>query len=123
MKFEVANEEELQHYKDRAMMLKMLSLDQMGKDVMTNPSTFSKRDKIRLQVEIEKHWDDKDIVERFNELCAQTIFEDGKMITENLSVKQKGEPEVPEAVKQELEENIRKREEEKRKKEEEVMVE
>jgi len=123
MKFEVANEEELQHYKDRAMMLKMLALDQMGKDVMTNPSSFSKRDKIRLQVEIEKHWDDKDIVERFNELCVQTIFEDGKMITENLSVIQKGEPEVPEAVKQELEENIRKREEEKRKKEEEVVVE
>jgi hypothetical protein len=72
---------------------------------------------------MEKHWDDKDIVERFNELCIQTIFEDGKMVTENLSVTQKGEPEVPEAVKLEIEENIRKREEEKRKKEEEVVME
>jgi hypothetical protein len=100
MKFEVADETELKHYKDKAMMLKMLCLDQMGKNVLSDVSSFSKRDKIKLQVEIEKRWNDTDIIERFNELCIQTIFEDGKMDTENLPVTQKGEPEIPEEVKE-----------------------
>lgn len=100
MKFEVADETELKHYKDKAMMLKMLCLDQMGKNVLSDVSSFSKRDKVKLQVEIEKRWEDKDIVERFNELCIQTIFEDGKMETEKLPVIQKGEPEIPEEVKE-----------------------
>jgi hypothetical protein len=100
MKFEVADETELKHYKDKAMMLKMLCLDQMGKNVLSDVSAFSKRDKIRLQLEIEKKWEDKDIVEQFNELCIQTIFEDGKMDIEKMSVTQKGEPEIPEEVKE-----------------------
>jgi hypothetical protein len=75
MKFEVADETELKHYKDKAMMLKMLCLDQMNKNVLSDVSSFSKRDKIKLQVEIEKRWNDTDILERFNELCIQTIFD------------------------------------------------
>jgi len=100
MKFEVADETELKHYKDRAMMLKMLALDQMNKHVLSDISAFSKRDKIKLQVEIEKHWEDKDIVERFNELCVQTIFEDGKMEVEKLPVVESGAPQVPDEVKE-----------------------
>lgn len=100
MKFEVADEKELQHYKDRAMMLKMLALDHMNKNVLSDVSTFSKRDKIKLQVEIETHWDDKDIVERFNELCIQTIFEDGKMDIEAMPVKESIGPVVPDEVKE-----------------------
>lgn len=100
MKFEVEDETQLQHYKDRAMMLKMLALDEMNKYVLSDVSNFSKRDKIKLQVEIEKHWNDEDIVERFNELCIQTIFEDGKMDIEKMPVIQKGEPEIPEEVKE-----------------------
>jgi hypothetical protein len=100
MKFEVADETELKHYKDRALMLKMLALDEMNKNVLSDVSNFSKRDKIKLQVEIEKHWDDKDIVERFNELCVQTIFEDGKMDIESLPVKESIGPVVPDEVKE-----------------------
>jgi hypothetical protein len=100
MKFEVADETELKHYKDRAMMLKMLALDLMNKPVLSDISAFSKRDKIKLQVEIEKHWEDKDIVERFNELCVQTIFEDGKMEIEKLPVVESGTPQVPDEVKE-----------------------
>jgi len=86
MKFEVKDEAELKHFRDRSLMLKMLCLDQMGKDVMSDVSAFSKRDKVKLQVEMEKRWNDTDIVERFNELCIQTIFEDGKMNPEKLPV-------------------------------------
>ena len=100
MKFEVADETELKHYKDRALMLKMLCLDQMNKNVMSDVSTFSKRDKIKLQVEIERHWEDKDIVERFNELCVQTIFEDGKMDIESLPVGVTIDPVEPEEQKE-----------------------
>lgn len=100
MKFEVADETELKHYKDRAMMLKMLALDLMNKSPLSDVSSFSKRDKIKLQVEIEKHWEDKDIVERFNELCVQTIFEDGKMEIEKLPVVESGTPQIPDEVKE-----------------------
>jgi hypothetical protein len=117
MKFEVADETELKHFKDRAMMLKMLSLDKMGKNILADTSSFSKRDKIRLQAEIEKQWDDKDIVERFNELCIQTIFEDGKMDVEKLTVTQSGSPEIPEEEK----EYMRKRQEENEKRKEEIV--
>jgi hypothetical protein len=100
MKFEVADEAQLQHYKDRAMMLKMLCLDQMGKNVMADVSSFSKRDKVKLQVEIEKHWDDDDIVQKFNELCIETIFEDGKMNPEKLPVMETISPVEPEEQKE-----------------------
>jgi hypothetical protein len=100
MKIEVNSEEELQHYKDRTLMLKMICLDAMGENVMADVSNFSKRQKIKLQVEIEKRWNDTNIVEKFNELCVQTIFEDGKMEIEKLPVIQCGFPEEPEEQKE-----------------------
>jgi len=113
MKIECTTPEELQHYKDRATMLKMLVLDSMNKDVKCNVSNFSKRDKIKLQVEIERRWDEEDIVKKFNELCVQTIFEDGKMNIEELSVEETSEPKIPEAELKHLEEYLKNKLEEK----------
>jgi hypothetical protein len=81
-------------------MLKMLCLDSMGEYVLADVSNFNKRQKIKLQVEIEKRWNDADIVEKFNELCIQTIFEDGKMIPEKLPVGQVIEAVEPEEQKE-----------------------
>lgn len=106
MKIVCENPEQLQHYKDRSLMLRMLVLDSMNKDIKCNVSNFSKRDKIKLQVEIEKRWDEEDIVKKFNELCVQTIFENGKNI-EELAVVETSEPQIPESELKNLEEYLK----------------
>lgn len=75
MKFEVNTPEELKHLQDRAMMLKMICLDVLGEKPLADVSRLNKRMKIKLQVEIEKRWEDTDILQQFNELCIQTIFD------------------------------------------------
>lgn len=96
MKFEVATPEELKHYKDRALMLKMLCLDEMNQSPTANTASFSKRQRVKLEVLIEQHWEDKDIVERFNDLCIQTIFEDGKMKFEEYDIPESRDECIPE---------------------------
>jgi hypothetical protein len=100
MKIECDDEIQLQHYKDRLTMLKMLCLDSMGENVLVDMNTLTKRQKVKLQVEIERRWNDTDIVEKFNELCIQTIFEDGKMIPEKLPTGQTIDPVEPEEQKE-----------------------
>jgi hypothetical protein len=121
MKIECDTPEQLQHFKDRAMMLRMLALDDMNEKPLANVSAFSKRQKIKLQVYIEKHWDDEDIVTHFNELCVQTIFEDGKMNPEEMSVGETTDPTIPECELNNLKEWLEKKkiEEEEKKCEEE----
>ena len=65
----------LENLKARALMLKLLCLDAMGKPVLTDVSTFNKREKVKLQLEIERRWEEPDILQKFNELCIQTIFD------------------------------------------------
>ena len=76
MKVDCKNEEDLQHYKDKTLMLKMLCLEDMGHNPMTDVSSLNKRLKVKLLVDIEKRWDDTDVLEKFNELCIQTIFDE-----------------------------------------------
>ena len=85
MKIEAKDEVELKHYKDRALMLRMLCLDAMGENILADVSSFQKRKKVKLQLEIEKRWEDADILERFNELCIQAVF-DNPQIAETLPV-------------------------------------
>ena len=124
MKIECETPEQFQHYKDRATMLRMLGLDDMNEKPLANVSSFSKRQKIKLQVYIEKHWDDDDIVTQFNELCIQTIFEDGKMNPEEMVVGETTEPTIPECELNNLKEWLenKKLEEEKKKGEEENII-
>jgi len=81
MKLE-GTEEEIKHYKNRALMLKMLCLEEMGHSPLIDVSTLNKRLRVKLQVEIEKRWDDTDILEKFNLMCIETIFD--KMDVEEL---------------------------------------
>lgn len=112
MKIECETPEQLQHYKDRATMLRMLGLDDMNEKPLANVSSFSKRQKIKLQVYIEKHWNDDNIVTLFNELCVQTIFEDGKMNPEEMGVGETTDPTIPKCELNNLKEWLEKKGEE-----------
>jgi hypothetical protein len=89
----------LQRLKDKAMMLKVICLDEIGKSPMVNVSNMVKRDKVKLKVEIEKKWDtmnDADILKLFNEICIQTIFDTNGPEAEILPVGISNRPELPE---------------------------
>jgi hypothetical protein len=80
MKFELepGDTETLQKLKDKAMMLKIICLDELGKDPLFDVSSMNKREKVKLQVEVERKWNDmldSDIIKLFNEICIQTIFD------------------------------------------------
>jgi hypothetical protein len=102
MKFELDQNdtETLQKLKDKALMLKVICLDEMGKSPMVNVSNMVKRDKVKLKVEIEKKWDvmpDADILKLFNEICTETIFDENGMDVEKMPVIAPSNPELPEA--------------------------
>jgi hypothetical protein len=78
IELDASDTETLKKLKDKALMLKIICLDTMGKDPLFDVSNMSKRDKVKLQVEVEKKWNDMpdaDILAVFNEVCTQTIFD------------------------------------------------
>jgi hypothetical protein len=90
--------ETLQKLKDKAMMLKIICLDDLGKDPLFDVSRMNRREKVRLQVEVEKRWKempDSDIIEQFNEICIQTIFDTQGPEYEDLPVTSVGRPQLP----------------------------
>jgi hypothetical protein len=96
MILECGDEKELQHNRDKAMMLKCICLDEMNKPILLNMSKATKRDKVKLQVEVERKWGmpDDEILAKFNELCIQTIF-DPNYETDHLPCAFTGEREDP----------------------------
>jgi len=90
--------ETLQKLKDKALMLKFICLDELGKDPLFDVGRMNKREKVRLQVEVEKRWKempDADIIEQFNEICIQTIFDTQGPEYEDLPVSSVGRPQLP----------------------------
>ena len=67
--------EGLQRLKDKAMMLRVILLDEQRKSPLTDLSRYNTREKLHLKVEIEKKWlmPDDEIKALFNEICTQTI--------------------------------------------------
>ncbi len=102
MKYELDDTEEgreqLQRLKDKALMLKIITLDELGKDPLYNVSNMNKREKIKLQVEVERKWGemtDEKILELFNEICIQTIFDTQGMEYEDMPCSSVGRPQLP----------------------------
>jgi hypothetical protein len=98
IELEAGDTETLQKLKDKAMMLKIICLDDLGKDPLFDVSRMNKREKVRLQVEVEKRWNvmpDADIIEQFNEICIQTIFDTQGPEYENMPVTSVGRPQLP----------------------------
>lgn len=98
IELEAGDTETLQKLKDKAMMLKIICLDDLGKDPLFDVSRMNKREKVRLQVEVEKRWNvmpDADIIEQFNEICIQTIFDTQGPQYENMPVTSVGRPQLP----------------------------
>jgi len=87
---------ELKHYRDKAMMLRCIALDDMDKPILLNMNKATKRDKVKIQLSIEKNWEmpDDEILKRFNEICVQGIF-DSNFGAENLTIGYVGEPKEP----------------------------
>jgi hypothetical protein len=90
--------ETLQKLKDKALMLKIICLDELGKDPLFDVSRMNKREKIKLQVEVEKRWkemSDPTIIELFNDICIQTIFDTQGPEYEDMPVSSIGRPQLP----------------------------
>ena len=107
MKIELdqSDTETLKKLKDKALMLKVICLDEMGKSPLVNVSNMCKRDKVKLKVEIEKKWEsmvDADIINTFNEICVGTILDTNVMDAENMPVIEAGVPELPEDEKERI---------------------
>jgi hypothetical protein len=88
--------EGLQRLKDKAMMLRIIVLDEQRKSPLTNVSRLNTREKLHLKTEIEKKWSmpDDEIRNLFNEICTQTIFDRNEF--ETMPVISSGKPELPE---------------------------
>ena len=88
--------EGLQRLKDKAMMLRVILLDEQRKSPLTDLSRYNTREKLHLKVEIEKKWlmPDDEIKALFNEICTQTIFDSNDF--ESMPVISSGKPELPE---------------------------
>lgn len=75
---EYSEEELIKHrkWKDKVMMSKVVALDKMKKDPMTNPSTFRNRDKREFMCHIEflMALSEEDLTNEFNEVCLDTVF-------------------------------------------------
>jgi hypothetical protein len=102
MKFELDDtdegREQLQRLRDKALMLKIISLDELGKDPLFDVSRMNKREKIKLQVEVERKWGemtDESILTLFNEICIQTIFDTQGMEYEDMPCSSIGRPQLP----------------------------
>jgi len=98
IELDIDDTETLQKLKDKAMMLKIICLDDLGKDPLFDVSRMNRREKVRLQVEVEKRWKempDSDIIEQFNEICIQTIFDTQGPEYEDLPVTSVGRPQLP----------------------------
>ena len=100
MKFELdaSDTETLQKLKDKTLMIKTICLDEMGKSPIFDVSSMTKREKVKLQVEIERKWNemqDGDILALFNEICTQTIFDEKGVDYENMSCGLVGRPQLP----------------------------
>lgn len=98
IELDASDTETLQKLKDKALRLKVICLDGMGKSPMSNVSLFCKRDKDKLTAEIEKRWvemSDEAIETLFNEICVGTILDTNVMDPENMPVFESGRPELP----------------------------
>ena len=75
---EIAYLEELQRKKDKALRCKMLCLEKMGKHPLFNVSNMNQREKKKLIVMVREMFDnvpDIDIINDFNEMCSESIFD------------------------------------------------
>jgi DNA primase large subunit len=100
MKIEVdaSDTDTMKRLKDKALMLKTICLDEMGKDPMYDVSSMNKREKVKLQVEVERKWNDMpdpEIIRLFNEICTETIFDSKGMDYEHMPVGHVSRPQLP----------------------------
>ena len=71
-------QEEVLFQKERAMKCKLISLDELGHHPLTDPASFSKRDKGKVLDKM-KEWfakPDEEITEEFNEIVRDKLFDD-----------------------------------------------
>ena len=90
-----SDSEGLQRLKDRAMMLRVIVLDEQHKSPLTDLSRLNAREKMHMKLEIEKKWSmpDEEMRTLFNEICTQTIFDSNNF--ESMPVISSGKPELP----------------------------
>jgi len=78
--FFAKNEEELQQFKDKAMKLKVILLDRLGKHPLQNPSFFNKREKDKFLCKIREMWNeitDDEVNKEFNSIVCDNLFTNG----------------------------------------------
>ena len=71
-------QEEVLFQKERAMKCKLISLDELGHHPLTDPASFSKRDKGKVLDKM-KEWfakPDEEITEEFNEIVRDKLFDE-----------------------------------------------
>jgi hypothetical protein len=69
-------EREKQKRKDYITMVKVVSIDSLGKYALSNPSTFTQKDKNKLIEKMKEvlTWDEDTIREEFNRICTEVLF-------------------------------------------------
>ncbi len=78
VKEETQAEKDLRILKDRAMKCKVVALEELGKHPLSNPSTFSKRDKKKVLDKMTLWFNktDEEIDEEFNDIVLDKVFSD-----------------------------------------------
>lgn len=73
-----SNEEELKNWKHKAMMAKVITLEEMGRHPIENPSGFSRKDKrkaLEMMDSILKTYDEDRLTKEFNEIVCERMLE------------------------------------------------
>lgn len=91
-------EKDLQILKERAMKCKIIGLEELGHHPLSNPSTFSKRDKKRVLDKMTLWFNktDEEIDEEFNDVVLDKVFSNNNDYTRySIESGKVGVPELP----------------------------
>ena len=78
--FTCKDEDELKYYKDKAMKLKVILLDNWEKHPLQNPKLLDKRRRERFEKELKELWNtmsDEQIDKEFGDICCSRLFGEG----------------------------------------------
>ena len=104
MKVVCETPEELQEYKDRALMLRVIALDEMGVPPLLNLSAISRRKQQKVEAMILNKWElpMSDIKDTFNRIVCDDLLDPKTVVIENLPCSNIGVPDLPEDYKEML---------------------
>ena len=104
MKVVCETPEELQALKDKALMLRMIALDEMDLSPVTNMSSISKRKQQKVEALVLNKWDMtmSQIKEVFDRIVCDDVLDPNTCVIDGLPCSNVGVPELPDDYKEML---------------------